>query len=76
MELGALHFIDSLLCIAFWGAVILLFMGWLYKRRNSHRPSGYSIMDTSHFSHTYSQSPHHVDFLDEWEKNQRKHKEE
>lgn len=33
-------------------------------------------MDTSHFSHTYSQSPHHVDFLDEWEKNQRKHKEE
>lgn len=68
--MGGFQWIWTLVTIAFWSGVIVILVRWFRRKTNSQiiqQPFSYP----SYSSHVQS-----VDFLDEWEKNQMKPKED
>ncbi|MEW9670231.1 hypothetical protein [Ammoniphilus sp. 3BR4] len=73
-HMEAFHFFWPVVSAVFWIAVIVVLVGWVIKKMNTHRVS-HSMPG---FTSTYSSHPPYkveADFLDEWEKNQTKQKE-
>ncbi|WCN36283.1 hypothetical protein [Aneurinibacillus uraniidurans] len=70
--MGAFQFIRFAAGLALWVAVAAILCKWLWKKR----PLKHSAMGEPVFYHTYSANHAQTDFLDEWEKNQNKPKEE
>ncbi|WCK54020.1 hypothetical protein PP175_22315 [Aneurinibacillus sp. Ricciae_BoGa-3] len=67
------HFIGTAVTLLFWLAAVVLVVAWLQKRRRNQSVSQ-SLMELPVTYHTVTRDE--VDFLDEWEKRQTKHKEE
>ncbi|BAU28515.1 hypothetical protein DFP93_10716 [Aneurinibacillus soli] len=73
--MGAFHFIRFAAGLVFWLAVTVILFKWLRKKATA-RSFKHSTMGEPVFYHTYSSNHAQTDFLDEWEKNQNKPKEE
>jgi ABC-type branched-subunit amino acid transport system permease subunit len=77
--MGGFHFIQSfiwsIVTVSLGLAAIVILFGW-FKRKDNTRGSNHSITEIPFSYTTHNLTSYQADFLDEWEKNQNRHKEE